>query len=219
MNDQTNINFLQLALDLAAKGLPVFPCKPQDKRPYTDHGFKDASTDPAKVAAFWAQHPRALIGIPTGRASNLFALDLDTDDDTGEALGEAWLARQGMADLLTGPGAITPSGGRHVYFRADGLADGMRCTTAKALGVDTRGDGGYIIAPGSIAATGAYRATNGGLCPQPARPACGAARGPAGDQGPAPGGNSFADRHRLFARRHNPRRSGRGARGAAPYPT
>ena len=163
MNDQTSITFLQLALDLAAKGLPVFPCNPANKRPYTDHGFKDASKDPAKVAAFWTQHPRALIGIPTGQASGIFALDLDTDDGTGEALGEAWLARVGLADLLQGPGAITPSGGRHIYFRADGLAEGLRNTTNKPLGVDTRGDGGYIIAPGSIAAKGAYSAVNGGL--------------------------------------------------------
>jgi len=163
MNDQTSITFLQLALDLAAKGLPVFPCNPANKRPYTDHGFKDASTDPANVQAFWTQHPRALIGIPTGRDSGIFALDLDKDDDTGEALGEAWLARVGLAELLEGPGATTPSGGRHIYFRADGLADGLRNTTSKPLGVDTRGDGGYIIAPGSIASKGAYRAANGGL--------------------------------------------------------
>ena len=32
------------ALDLA-KRVPVFPCD-NDKRPFTAHGFKDASTDP-----------------------------------------------------------------------------------------------------------------------------------------------------------------------------
>ncbi len=159
MNEQTALSALQLALDLAAKGFPVFPCKPSNKAPLTDNGFKDARTDPAAVAGFWAQHPRALIGIPTGKASRIFALDLDTHDDTGEA----WLARQGLADLLNGPGATTPSGGRNVYFRADGMAEGLRNTTAKPPGVDTRGDGGYIIAPGSIAPAGAYIAANGGL--------------------------------------------------------
>jgi hypothetical protein len=137
MNDHTAINFRQLALELAGKGLPVFPCNPANKRPYTNHGFEDASTDPVKVTAFWAKHPRALIGIPTGRTSGVFALDLDTDDGTGEALGEAWLDSVGLADLLEGPGAETPSGGRHLYFRADGLAEGLRNTTCKPLGVDT----------------------------------------------------------------------------------
>jgi hypothetical protein len=32
------------ALDLATR-VPVFPCD-KDKRPFTVHGFKDASTDP-----------------------------------------------------------------------------------------------------------------------------------------------------------------------------
>ena len=36
----------QAALKIAAKGKPVFPCKP-DKAPYTARGFKDATTDPA----------------------------------------------------------------------------------------------------------------------------------------------------------------------------
>ena len=37
---------LQAALEIVAKeGWPIFPCKPQNKRPFTLHGFKDASKD------------------------------------------------------------------------------------------------------------------------------------------------------------------------------
>lgn len=155
-----------LAQHYAACGFPVFPCDPKTKAPLTRHGFKDATRERAAIAAYWAEHPGAMIGMPTGQASGVFALDLDTDDDTGEALGEAWLASAGLGRLLDGPGAMTPSGGRHIYFRADGLGEGLRNTTNKAAGVDTRGDGGYVILPGSAGPAGTYQAVNGGVIDQ-----------------------------------------------------
>ena len=165
MNDSTSSpSSAALAQHLAGRGFPVFPCDPATKRPLTPHGFKDASTNPATVADFWSRHPAALVGMPTGKESGVFALDLDIDDTTGEARGEAWLASAGLSDLLQGPGAVTPSGGRHIYFSAAGLAEGLRNTAGKAApNVDTRGDGGYIIAPGSEAVAGAYEAVGGGL--------------------------------------------------------
>ena len=52
--------------------------------------------------------------------------------------------------------AWTPSSGGHVYFRWPG--EGW-CNTVGAIadGIDTRGEGGYVIAPPSMAANGAYR--------------------------------------------------------------
>ena len=147
----------QTALDLAKQGFPVFPCGP-DKRPLTPHGFKDASADLGRVAEFWRQHPSALIGMPTGEVTGLFVVDLDTDKATGEAIGEASLARLGLSGLLLSvPSVATPSGGRHLYFKHSGLG-----STTKRIGpvIDTRGDGGYVIAPGSIAPAGAYVACN-----------------------------------------------------------
>ena len=152
----------QNAASWARAGFPVFPCGP-NKHPLTPHGFKDATTDLGQVAAFWQAHPNALVGIPTGGASGLFVVDLDTDRDTGEAIGEASLGALGLSDLIGSvPTVATPSGGRHLYFRACGLGN----TTGK-LGrkIDTRGDGGYIIAPGSVTPLGAYRLLNGSINP------------------------------------------------------
>ena len=52
--------------------------------------------------------------------------------------------------------AWTPSSGGHVYCRWPG--EGW-CNTVGAIadGIDTRGEGGYVIAPPSMAANGAYR--------------------------------------------------------------
>jgi hypothetical protein len=67
---------LQAALGLAARGIRVFPCK-QDKTPYTEHGFKDASCGNALIAEWWTSWPGALIGVPTGSVAGLDVLDLD----------------------------------------------------------------------------------------------------------------------------------------------
>lgn len=144
---------LTLAQTLARMGFPVFPCR-ADKRPATAHGFKDATTDPATIARYWQAEPRYLVGLPTGAASGLLVVDLDIDRDTGEAVGEATAAAKGWAFLLTMPHVLTPSGGRHVLFR---YAEGLGNSTGK-LGrkIDTRGDGGYIIAPGTVTPSGRY---------------------------------------------------------------
>ncbi|MDO9637610.1 MAG: VapE family protein [Pseudotabrizicola sp.] len=152
----------QNAASWARAGFPVFPCGPS-KQPLTPHGFKDATADLGEVAAFWQAHPKALVGIPTGGASGLFVVDLDTDRDTGEAIGEASFGALGLSYLIGSvPTVATPSGGRHLYFRACGVGS----TTGK-LGrkIDTRGDGGYIIAPGSVTPLGAYRLLNGSITP------------------------------------------------------
>jgi hypothetical protein len=142
-----------LALTLARMGFPVFPCR-VDKRPATAHGFKDATTDPAHLARYWQAEPRYLVGLPTGAASGLLVIDLDIDRDTGGPVGEATAAAKGWGFLLTIPHVLTPSGGRHVLFRhAEGLGN-----SAGKLGrkIDTRGDGGYIIAPGTVTPSGRY---------------------------------------------------------------
>lgn len=144
------------ALDLVRLGVPVFPCGP-DKVPLTAHGFKDASRDEATVERMWAAHPGALIGVPTGGASGIYVVDCDVDKDTGETLGEHTLCRLGFGDLFpVTPGCITQSGGLHLYFRHPGAGYG---NTAKRIapGVDTRGDGGYVIVPPSRTAGGQYR--------------------------------------------------------------
>lgn len=136
------------AREFAAAGVPVFPCAPGRKRPrLKEHGFRDATTDLRQVSAWWRAHPAANIGIPTGRLSGLVVIDVDVHGVDGHHA----YARAARAGLIPEPLAVvrTPTGGRHVYFPADPGREDRSWQVGK-VGVDCRGDGGYVIAPPSV---------------------------------------------------------------------
>jgi hypothetical protein len=61
-NEHTDGNsILTAALSYAKRGWYVFPCRPEDKRPLTEHGFKDATLDPAQIREWWTRHPEAFL--------------------------------------------------------------------------------------------------------------------------------------------------------------
>jgi hypothetical protein len=135
---------LDCALSYAALGQPVFPTKP-DKSPYTARGFKEATTNEATIRAEWKKHPDAGIGIPTGKASGLLVLDRD-DRHGGDASLSALIEQHG--DLPPTQQASTPSGGAHYAFKyPEGLHIGNSAGKI-GKGLDIRGEGGYIVAPG-----------------------------------------------------------------------
>lgn len=132
------------ALDLAGRGWHVFPLLPRRKTPATAHGFRDATTDVELVRAWWEASPAANIGVACG-ASRLLVVDLDGDE--GRATWARRLVRHGRyVSTLT----AETSSGWHLYFSGEGP------TTTRRLGagVDTRGVGGYAIAPCSIHPSG-----------------------------------------------------------------
>ncbi|MBC7179842.1 MAG: bifunctional DNA primase/polymerase, partial [Roseovarius sp.] len=134
----------------AKAGRPVFPCGP-DKRPLVR--WREAATcDPDQLARWWNDWPNAMPGLPTGRASGLAVLDLDVKE------GKDGIA--GLRDMGLDPDAMSPcivttmSGGLHLYFR---WHEGLACSAGKiAPGVDVRGEGGYVIAPGATGEAGSY---------------------------------------------------------------
>lgn len=126
------------ALRLSRYGRPSFPCL-ASKRPACPNGFKDASADPEQLRRLWQAYPGPLVGVPTGEASALFVVDVDSGRHN-EA--NDWLESV-FPHLPPTRWHATKSGGWHLLFKHRA---GLRNTAGKlSRGVDTRGDGGYII--------------------------------------------------------------------------
>jgi hypothetical protein len=139
---------LAAALRYADLGYAVFPCVPGEKVPLTPRGFKDATRDPAQIAAWWEKYPEANIGIPT---AGLLVVDVDGQYN-------AWPGDPDRAEeLACGPISLTPRGGRHHVFRQP-AGKAWRNTAGKiGPNVDTRADGGYIVVPPSVVDGKPYR--------------------------------------------------------------
>ena len=132
------------AVNLARRGFAVFPIKPRDKTPATEHGFKDASTDPAVVGRLFAKRPDLNVGIATGPASGVWVLDVEA-----EGIGDLDRLQQQHGKLPETVVSITGGGGLHYLFAYNGVQITNR-TKVGGVAIDVRGDGGYIVTPPSI---------------------------------------------------------------------
>jgi replicative DNA helicase len=147
------------ALEYAKRGWYVFPCRekpgtpfirngetvtPAEKTPYVSKGLNDATTDEELIKAWWKRWPDAMIGINAGK-SGLFVLDIDKKHVNGLETFNQWNIND-----TAGLHSITPSGGMHIVFTGSG-----KSTTGAKIGIDTRGEGGYFIAPPSKILAGA----------------------------------------------------------------
>lgn len=134
---------LETALTYAARGWAVHPIRAAGKDPASAHGFKDATTDTAIIRAWFEKSPHLNLGIATGSKSGFWVLDCDAG--SADTLLDWEKEYGGLPDT---PAVRTGSGGRHYLFRAPpGLS--IRSSVKFAPGCDTRGDGGYIVAPPS----------------------------------------------------------------------
>jgi hypothetical protein len=109
------------------------------------HGVKDATTNRARVLAWWTRQPQANIGLATGHAFDV----LDIDGPTGEHAIRTLVAEQGLHS--SGPLVRTGGGGWHFYLAPTGLGN---VRPAGLKHVDWRGQGGYVVAPPSRHASG-----------------------------------------------------------------
>src|SRR5215472_4718974 len=158
VNDQPN---LTAALSLAAAGLPVFPAG-ADKRPLLAGWQEKASTEEEQLRKWWDSHPTALPAIVVGRAG-LVVIDCDRHpggDDGIKAFNRLLSANGGnLADV---PITKTANGGAHLFFKqpkGEPLGNGRG---ELPDGIDVRGVGGFVIAPGAVLPDGkGWQSVNG----------------------------------------------------------
>lgn len=138
---------------LVARGFALFPLRPGSKLPAVARDWEHAATTSLVRLRQLGSDPRANYGVACG-PSNLVVIDLDVakEAEPGEPTEGLEVLRElagerGLPRTFT---VGTPSGGRHLYFRppVDGSAPR---NTVRRLGplIDTRGAGGYVVAPGS----------------------------------------------------------------------
>jgi hypothetical protein len=128
-------------------GLSVIPVG-RDKHPLVEwKPYQDESPHTDQVDEWWTKWPEANIGTVTGKVSGLVVLDADGPPGLAslKALhtpAKTWVSRTGR-----------PEGGWQQFFRHPGHSTiGNRAGLRP--GLDVRGDGGYVILPPSLHASG-----------------------------------------------------------------
>lgn len=132
-------------------------CDRPAKHPIGDlvpSGLGDATSERAKVEAWWGRYPNASIGIATGAVSGITVIDADTGSGKPGLVNitRLFAPHGGMPSTIT---SVTGGGGLHLIFKYEArLGTG---TNVLAEAIDVRNDGGYIIAPPSLHILGQYK--------------------------------------------------------------
>ncbi|MER5252919.1 bifunctional DNA primase/polymerase [Streptomyces sp. NPDC002855] len=161
----TSLNY---ALSYAARGWRVVPAPRGKKFPVLALWQDRATTKEATITNWWALRPDANVCIATGQQSNLWVLDVDDKNNAGGSASLAQLeARHGHLPPTYVVG--TGTGGLHYYFTWEGVDFDLRNSAGKlGNGLDTRGNGGQVVAPPSRSEAGLYRLmTSGPPTPAP----------------------------------------------------
>ena len=133
------------ALLFASQGWHVLPVVERTKRPAIAGWPARATTDPEQIVTWWRQWPNANVGICCGHVSGILVLDVDGDLNK-------LLAGQHLPPTIT---QTTGGGGWQFLYHWTPELDGLTTTLAALMpSVDTRGDGGFIVAPPSLHPSG-----------------------------------------------------------------
>jgi len=134
--------------------LSVIPTK-EDKlpalptwKPYQSERLKEEKID----TLFNGPNVKGLAIICGAVSGNLEVIDVDTKHDTTGTLWEELrvLIEDNLPELYTKLViAQTKSGGYHIYYRCSTIAGNLKLSTKlnREVLVETRGEGGYVIAP------------------------------------------------------------------------
>ena len=139
---------LVAAREYRALNLAVIPVG-KDKHPLVEwKRYQDELPHPDQVDEWWFKFPAANVGTVTGKVSGLVVFDADGPEglESLKALGTpatTWVSRTGR-----------PEGGWQQFFRHPGNGTTICNRAGLRPHLDIRGDGGYVILPPSLHASG-----------------------------------------------------------------
>jgi putative DNA primase/helicase len=146
---------LKTILMMVKRGCAVFPVVKGGKKPAVAKGVHAASKDPTRIKKRFDTHPEENWGMATGKVSGIIILDVDGTEGRAN-LKKLIASNERLPKTVT---VETPNGW-HFYFRAPGYAVSNSASRV-AQGIDVRGDGGYVVVPGSATSDGVYRFAEG----------------------------------------------------------
>lgn len=129
------------AVETVRRGFRAFPCIPGTKLPAVKNWANNCFVDMLETAEQWPGDAHN-IGV---HCRGLVVVDVDVKN-----------GRDGIADLKHLPDmpetytVKTPSGGLHLYYRLPPGVEVSNSARNLPAGIDVRGAGGYVLAPGSI---------------------------------------------------------------------
>lgn len=146
----------EAAHDYVERGLAIIPLGVGKKEPVTKSGLNDWTDNPGQIDVWWGQgehagkrgNPSYNIGMACGQVSGgIIAIDLDCHSDEANGLHflHDWEVEHGkLPETWT---QITGSGGKQLFYRA---GQDIRNSANGEIGVDVRGNGGYVVLPPSL---------------------------------------------------------------------
>lgn len=157
---------LKAAIELANRGLSVFPLAPGTKIPCRGSaGFHDATTDTDQIRGWWTTGPLANVGV---RTSRLAVVDFDLYQPQSE---ESWDRLLDLIHPESFPStwvSRTGRGGKHYWYRL-GESENRHLKNGYASHLPINGEivrmphidlkcsgGSYVVAPPSVVPQGAY---------------------------------------------------------------
>ncbi|HEY5650228.1 MAG TPA: bifunctional DNA primase/polymerase [Acidimicrobiia bacterium] len=125
------------------------PCDSPGKHPRIRwEEAMSAAADLGRLEEWWRRWPDANVGVVTGRVSGLVVVDVDPRNGGDESL-RALESRWGLLPVT--PEVRTGGGGRHLWFSVETEIP----TGILAAGLDLKAEGGMVVAPPSLHASGA----------------------------------------------------------------
>lgn len=140
---------LEAALAYRSKGFSVIPLVQGGKIPpkgFSPIPYRERIASEDEVKSWWNENPNYNVGIITGKLSNLFVVDIDSDEGFANI-------QEYISDSIVTPTAETPRGGQHLFFKYPKESN-LTIGAGAIPGTDFRGENGYVVASPSINGNG-----------------------------------------------------------------